>query len=435
VLGHSGWDGILAAAVRLIASRGKRLNVWWAGQTVDRDTLDVALRTETGPQPRTAYFPQVDGNVLLPRLAEKLQVPVIPPEPVVRATRHPQWERELVSEQDTSPPAAPLALLRQLDRRFQWERSWSGDPVTPNLVFWPVRLRTGPSVIDMVQALAAAALSARAVRVVVCLDDFNVEDAATSTTRFTSDVGRWFDLVPGSRRPGVESLQTFVDRGEPAGDAQWPRHLLRPTRPWDVAREALGERHPSVLSLLMAAKIIPDLGPDDLLAHADKILWALSSRSAGHLMTPFTLWAQLNDLLTDEPTASVLTLGGREERKLWEMWRHTFDHGVNQLYNPAIRGPAHRPPMVRWSSSKALGAYLEQALQDEEWAEPGHYVRWLVQNAFLLPAYLRDEEPPVFCGVPLDSWPAVREALAADRAAVDLLAARVSALYLGQEHD
>jgi hypothetical protein len=87
--------------------------------------------------------------------------------------------------------------------------------------------------------------------------------------------------------------------------------------------------------------------------------------------------------------------------------------------------------MLRWSSHQELRNYLDQSLGDEGWAQSGHYVRWLVQNAFLLPTYLMAAAPPVFGGVRLDSWQAVRDAIMSDRAVIDLIAERVSGLYLG----
>jgi hypothetical protein len=431
VLGHSGWDGILAAAVRRIAAGGRRLTVLWAAESVDHAQVVDALRAESGPQPAVTVLDGVNSDVLLPMLAEKMRVLPAAPGPVIRDRRHPAWEREIVSEPGTAPPDEPLDLLRQLDRRYQWERSWSHGPVPPGLVFWPVRLRSRPSVINMVQALAAAALSARGVEVTICLDDFNVDDAEESADRFRQDVRRWFDLVPNSQWPQIESLRHFIEAGEQTAADHGPRHLLRPTRPWDVAREALGDRNPSVLDLLMAAKVVPDLPEDQLIAQADKIVTALLSRGARHLMTPFTLWSQLNDLLVDRPTGTVMTLGGKEERKLWELWRFAFDHGVNQLYNPTIRSLTNQSLMLRWPDRGTLRHYLRDAMREPDWAEEGHYVRWLAQNAFLLPIYLCDLEPPTFRGSALDSWPAVCDAVTADGDVVDVIAEHVSTLYLG----
>jgi hypothetical protein len=439
VIGHRGWDGILTAALRIIGRAGHRRRVLWASHSSsDLSMLDTTLREQladvwVGVRPSITKFESIDNNELMIDLAKRLDIDVPLSEPVFRRLRHRDWERELISEPGTVPPDDTLNLLRQLDRRFQWERAWaSEEPVAPTLIFWPVRLRQSPSVINMVQGLAAAALSARNAEVVVCLDDFNVDEPERSSERFAQDVRRWFKLVPNARPPEIASLQDFIDDVDAPGARPEPADMRRPTRPWDVAREALGERNPSVLNLLMAAKIIPDQPLEELLDNAEKIVRALDSRSARHLMTPVTVWSYLNHLLgqRNRRTAAVMTLGGREESRLWEMWRLAFDHGVSQLYNPTIRNLTNQSLMLRWSHTDELHIYLRDALREPDWGENGHYVRWLVQNAFLLPTYLIDGNYPTFGRIRLDSWPAVQEALLTDGSVISLIAQKVSEVYL-----
>jgi hypothetical protein len=435
VLGHSGWDGILAAAVRRIAAQGRHLTVLWAAASVDAAAVERELRAGSGPQPQVAITAGIDSDVLLPLLAAKIRVPVATTRPAIRDLRHPAWQRELVSEPEAAPPEDPLELLRQLDHRYQWGRDWSAGPVVPELVFWPVRLRSRPSVINMVQALAAAALSARGVPVMVCLDDFDVQDVAASTEQFRRDVFRWFELVPRSRAPVIESLESFIEVHEQTASDHRARHLLRPTRPWEVAREVLGERNPSVLDVLMAAKVIPDLPEDQLIEQAAKIIKNLRSRGARHLITPFTLWSQLNDLLVERSTSTILTLGGMEERSLWRLWRFAFDHGVNQLYNPTILSLTNQSLMLGWPDRATLSHYLRDAMREPDWADDGHYVQWLAQNAFLMPNYLGSHDPPTFRGTSLDTWPAIRDALKDDQDAIEVLADHVSRFYLGSSNN
>jgi hypothetical protein len=441
VIDHSGPDPLLVEALRRTAGSGRKLTVLWGLRDAEDDTR--ALRSEIDRATSTGlpealrldirYFHGIDSDTVFPLLAERLGV-TVPPRPVTRRVRHEQWERELISEPGTRPPAGALDLLRQLDLRFLWARSWSGDPVAPKLVFWPVRLRTRPSVINMAQALAAAALSARGAHVVACLDDFNVDQAAAGAARFADDVHRWFDLVPGARRPDFVSLTDFIERNEFA-DATDIEAMKRPSTPWAVAREALGERNPSVLSVLMAAKVVPAMAPDELVKNADMIIRALQSESARRLLTPFTVWAYLNHLLQDRSITSVMTLGGHEESRLWDLWRLVFDHGVNQLYNPTIHSLTNQSLMLRWSDTAELRSYLDETLKSDDWAENGRYFKWLAQNAFLLPMYLADLPPPAFRGIRLDSWPAIYEAMAIDRAVVKVIAEEVSAVYLGHGAD
>ena len=63
--------------------------------------------------------------------------------------------------------------------------------------------------------------------------------------------------------------------------------------------------------------------------------------------------------------------------------------------------------MLRWSDTAELRSYLDETLKSDDWAENGRYFKWLAQNAFLLPMYLADLQPPTFRGIRLDSWPAI----------------------------
>jgi hypothetical protein len=432
VLGHSGWDGVLEEAVRQLSADGRRLTLLWGEHAADpqevqrqRDRLNWLLvdgLVSTRTRPVVEVFPGVDSNRLLPDLARQLKIPVPERRSLVRRRRHPRWERELISEAGVQPPDDAVALLRQLDRRYQWERSWTDAPAQPSLLFWPVRLRPSPSVIHMAQAFAAAALSARAAEVIVCVDDYNVEDRDECDERFRAEVERWFMLVPGSNRPEFVSLEKFIERPE---NPVLPRN----SRPWEVAREALGEHNPSVLSILMAAKIIPDRLADN----AAMIVRELRSQPARRLLTPLTLWSHLNYLIADRQpaTGSLMTLGGREEKGLWDLWREVYDHGVHQLYNPQIHSLTNQSLMLRWAEPDQLRSYLLKELDRPGWEEPGRYLYWLVQNAFLLPTYVSGGAPPTFDGHRLDSWATVYEAMRTDTSVIDLIVKQVCAVYLG----
>jgi hypothetical protein len=57
-------------------------------------------------------------------------------------------------------------------------------------------------------------------------------------------------------------------------------------------------------------------------------------------------------------------------------------------------------------------------------------VPWLFQNALLLPGYLNQEPVPETEDFPLDSWAAFVAAIEDGRPVLDLLAARVTDLFL-----
>ncbi len=439
VIGHSGWDETVVNALRMVGLARPRLRVLWATRRVDDE---AARQLREWAADRTGatveVFTGVDGDLALPRLAERLGATAPTRASTVRpALRHPAWERELISEPGAGAPDDCLALLRQLDRRFQWERSWWEHPVPPRLLFWPVRLRRRPSAIHMAQAFVAAAISARGARVVLCLDDYGVEDVAASTERLGRNVRRWFAHVPGSTEPGIVSLQDVITRADddavlsPAvGGTVGASEMRRPTHPWAVAREVYGERNLSLRSVLVAVKVLPDIPADQMIEHASSIMQALERHSASRLLTPLTVFACLNQLLLERPTDSVLALGGRDEWRLWELWREVFDYGVNQLYSPGTAHLTSQSLALQWSSRRQLRGYLDQAMELDGWDGEGRYLPWLARNGFLLPAYLAGTPLPKVGRFRLDSWPGIREALVADRSVLDVLAAGVSDLYL-----
>jgi putative AlgH/UPF0301 family transcriptional regulator len=460
VIGHSGWDGILEDALRTLAGDGRRLTVLWAehggGDSHETDRVErLRSRLKDGlpeaQRPEVEIYPGVDSNLLIPAVARLLDVPVQQPARTARRTSHADLEREFISEAGSRPPTHALDLIRQLDRRFQWERSWAKGPRPryPELIFWPIRLRSSPSVIHMVQALAAASISACHVRIVACLDDYNLNDRESSAERFKQAVERWFRHVPDAKAPEFISLRDFIESNEVRllslkdstesddvrGDQEQADLLVRETHPWGVAQELFGTRNPSVLSVLMAAKIIPDIPPDRLLDDADLIIRNLESKNARRLLTPLTVWSHLNYLLTETHAPhpeSVVTLGGNEERRLWELWREVYDHPVGQLYNPQIYNLSNQSLMLQWSNADELREYLDQERARAGWDEPGRYFHWLVQNAFLLPAYLAGR-PITLSNTTLDSWGAVRKKTVADAAStLDLVVKQVSTLYLGR---
>ncbi|WP_433059715.1 SIR2 family protein [Dactylosporangium sp. CS-033363] len=417
VVGYSGWDDVVTGALRAVAA-SRPVRVLWA-------LHDAApLRLPDRLAGLVEFFTDVHGDDLFTGLADRLEVP--PARPRVdprRRVRHLEWERELFSQPGNTAPEAVLPLLRQLERRYGWGVDWTAEPQRPRLLFWPVRLRARASLINAVQALTAAALSARGVRVAVCLDDFGVTDREATAAAFAADLTRWMRRVDPAAAPEVASLQDYV--------AAAPVSLQRPTDPWSVARVFYGERNPSLYSVLAAIKVVPHLALHDLERNAGAIVQTLLSKDANRLLTPLTTWAYLHHLLETEPAAEVMAYAGSDERLLWEQFREHFGLGGTLLYNPYIKHLTNESRMVRWTSPVELRAYLTSTRDLPGWGEEGGYVHWLVQNAFLLPRYLTGEAFPEAGGYHLDSWSAFAAALDAGVPVLDLLASDISDFYLG----
>jgi hypothetical protein len=210
-----------------------------------------------------------------------------------------------------------------------------------------------------------------------------------------------------------------------------PESLLRPTDPWSVARTFYGEHNPSLYSLLAAVKAVPNLTSwDELEKNAWQIVQSVLRTDANRLLTPLTLWPYLNSMLLESATNDVMTLGGRDEAIMWAQWRQTFGFGPGHLFNPYIKSLKHDAQMLRWSSEEELSRHLHRTRELPGWDLEGSYVPWLFQNALLLPGYLNNEPVPETEDFPLDSWAAFVAAIEDGRPVLDLLAARVTELFL-----
>ena len=430
VIGTSDWAGTLTAAIAA-AARTRPVRVLWALNDPDAATaLSTAERLREATGVPVECFPGVDSERLFPALAERVQVPVPPRETGLRhRVRHHGWERQLVSQPGTRPPRDVPGLLLQLERRFGWVNQQRGT-VGPIRLLWPVRLRSRASVIHMVQAFAAGALARLGVEVRVCIDDVGSRDI-DATAAFRSDLERWIDHTGHGAVREFVSLSEFLERVQRQPADTSPESLLRPTDPWSVARTFYGEHNPSLYSLLAAVKAVPNLTSwDELEKNAWSIVQSVLRTDANRLLTPLTLWPYLNSMLLESATNDVMTLGGRDEAILWAQWRQTFGLGPGHLYNPYIKSLKHDAQMLRWSSEEELSLHLHRTRELPGWDLEGGYVSWLFHNALLLPGYLNNEPEPETEDFPLDSWAAFVAAIEDGRPVLDLLAARVTELFL-----
>jgi hypothetical protein len=432
VLGCGDAAGTVSGALALVAAR-QRVRVLWALHHPDPERAVRAaeeLSRRIGAPVDT--FPGVDSERLLPALADVAGVEVPPRETGLgHRVRHHSWERELVSQLDSRPPSDVPGLLLQLERRFGWVNQQQGT-VDPPRVLWPVRLRARASVIHMVQAFAAGALARLGVEVRLVLDDVGSRDKGTAD-QFRADLRRWIAHTGHGAPVQFVSLEEFVDRSQKQAAASPESSLLRPTDPWGVARRVFySDQNPSLYSVLAAVKAVPHLTDWDALeVNAWPIVQSILRTDANRLLTPLTLWSYLNSMLLERATADVLTLGGRDEALLWTQWRQVFGFGPGHLYNPYIRSLKHDAHMLSWSSQQELTQHLQRTRELHGWETEGSYVPWLFQNALLLPGYLNHEDVPETEDFPLDSWAAFVAAIEQEKPVLELLAERVTRLYLG----
>jgi hypothetical protein len=410
--------------IRAVIEESRRnLTIIWASQS------DAAPEPRLGDGVRLEHLRPFDNARMLPDLAAAFSVSVPSAATQTAKTRHPAWERIFVSQPDSRPPALVPPLLRELERRFGWSGGWpEGEPPGGRnlLVYWPVRLRRRASVIHMAQALVAGALAARDAKIIVSFDDLNVPDREAVRGPFIADLRRWITHVALDPDLEFKSLTEYVE--DPARLS--PEAMLRPTDPWVVARDFYG-RPMSLYTALAAVKALPHLSPMDLEESGATIVHELQRHYASRILTPMTIWAHLHYLMLRNPSAPVITLGGRDEGLFWDQWHQIYKHPIGQLYNPRIKSLTHESGMVHWKSADELGRLLETLRDLQNVDDEGRFLHWLFQNAVLLPAYLTGREVPHVDEFAIDSWAAFKDALDNDRPVLDMLAEWATDLYRG----
>jgi len=435
VVGYSGWDDVFTQALYHL-STGRDVDILWAVHPEPGAAAQVPPRPADSAHVVHVYH-GVDSDRLFTRLRDALAVAPPAPRnapdveqvhlPATAAAGHRVRLREL--EHLLGAEASAEELLRELDREFGWRVDGpSGTPL--GLVYWPVQLRQ-PTLIYAVQALVAAALSARGVPVVLCLDDLTpVAHRDETRNLFVEEVLRWFALVDGAQPPQVESLLSFCQPERVAARLLDPELLDRPTHPWAVEYEYYSSER-TVYDVVRGAKAVPDAEAEQ--ADPLEIRSLLTTTRADRLVSTPAIWAYLHYLLHDADPEAVLTLGGEDEATMWRYWHEAFPEPVCHLYNPLLANVRQDAAILRERAYAGLRRYLEGACELPGWDLEGRYLHWTVQNAVLLGRYLRNRPALFAAGRRLDSWPVVAELLRDHRTrpeTIQVLAREVSSLFL-----
>ena len=292
-----------------------------------------------------------------------------------------------------APPA--LGAMEELDvvgflsRLPGHDVFWVYEPervVTPKRVFWPVRLRR-PTLIHSTQAYIAAGLSRAGAEVTLCVDDFG------------NVIEHDFEL-----------LTSFVQRHYSAIRQDWEKlrvvkatALISPerlARTWAILQKWLQAESMRLARVLRVCKFGSLEGPDGM-----SELPQMLAKKSRRLMTPAVVWSCLDALYPESSStrAEIVTLGGYDEKELWDAWREVFgaDWRVGHVYNPKLNDPgsgaaSSRPfamggltgevDALHWKSSDDVVSSIRSSPGGFSSASdlPG----WLVRQCLLLPQVL-----------------------------------------------
>lgn len=267
------------------------------------------------------------------------------------------------------------ALIGTLKTNFEfvWEpASYRG---TSPIVFWPVRLRK-PTPIHALQTFAAAAIQSHGGEVILCLDDLGNREYTESA--FFKTAQRWWSRA-GMTKPFQERQFSQILA---APDSQFDA--------WPIVQRWLGVTEKRVLELLRISKIVKPEETDD------SQLSLLRDRRPRRLLNPAVIWACLAQIAEEYPGRPIITLGGYDERPLWEAWRNGIVNdnlSVGHLYNPCLGDtPLHMSSEnLGWDCKEDIEASLRKDVASDPggWLKPSRMVPWCLRGCIALPDFLQ----------------------------------------------
>src|ERR1022692_1297285 len=264
--------------------------------------------------------------------------------------------------------------------RFRWERgNYNVSQPAPTTVYWPIRLRKA-TVIHAVQAYAAAGLQRLGSRLVLYLDDLGNVEANAST--FLPRINHWLTVASGD--PSALTVRSFSEVVT----------TERYRNAWELLQNWLSDAKYQLKDILKISKLSP-LDPDSA------AIASLLSRKPRRLLTPPLVWTCLIALLEEDSSRQILTLGGYDERPLWEAWRDCIRKPlkVGHLYIPELIHPSAakiqqavhmaEPGMnLYWESKEDICAAFTGALGEADCFNAGRLLPWIFVGGVQLPRYL-----------------------------------------------
>jgi transcriptional regulator with XRE-family HTH domain len=259
----------------------------------------------------------------------------------------------------------------------------------PAGVFWVHSVRE-PNLVHGVFSLAAAAATRAGIPVYLLLDDLERANRQNHDLceELDSRIRTWVAFASGDGGKLSTRLYSEV-LTEP--------HLTE--RGWSAINDYLNPRI-GVLDFLVASKVIspllytinPEESVQDLLRNAESL-------GAEKLLTPLQSWMvfeqQIGWILgrSADVATSVITLGGEDERALWEAFHRGCSEGlsarVRHIYLRPIPMPSYRSPwQERALSAQTSRSTLTTYLANRTPADGGDLLEWLLKTAIRLPATL-----------------------------------------------
>ncbi len=291
-------------------------------------------------------------------------------------------------EKETSPVEykmkdSLLGVIEQLESQFEvtWEPHAFNEGCKQKHVFWPMKLRE-PTAIHASQCFIAAALQKRGCVINLYIDDFS-DDYQVS--RFEAQIKRWFKRVGADPDDiKVEKYKEIVDR-----DTQKKREILE-----NLLLEAL-----STIEVLKISKIYKSEQT------TEELLNTLRNKKPRRILTPAMTWTCLESLSAMNENASFITLGGYDERVLWNTWRTCLkENGISagHLFLSELKGIYMQDINFSWKSRNDIESYFSAARESEGFSDvsSNSMIPWCINNCALIPTFVSEKEMVKINGKP-----------------------------------
>lgn len=266
---------------------------------------------------------------------------------------------------------------------FLWEPGgYDGSSPQEVSLYWPVKLRK-PTLIHAAQAYAASGLQLFGANVSLYIDDLGTKEGDVAA--FSKSIQKWFEKTAGV--PNLLKIRTFSE-------------IVTQER-YRFAWEALQKWFTNPQYQLKEVFAIAKLSPTTLDSEG---LESLLLRKPRRLLTPAMVWTCLLHLAEEMPGTQLVTLGGNDERGLWNAWRDSAATNlkVGHLYVPELlrSSPSDGQRAVHmdqpgtnlnWYSKQDIRDALRDAQRSEDWTAPGRLIPWAFVQGVQLPRYLNEE--------------------------------------------
>lgn len=263
----------------------------------------------------------------------------------------------------------------------------------PTHVFWVHRVHE-PNLVHAVFTLAAAAATRAGLSVRLLLDDMTLAARDRSVrTNLEGKIRSWFSFAAGHEAKFSIGLYSDVLTPQLLADRGWStvsRYLSRDVK---------------VLEFLLATKVV---SPGRYRTESEESVLAILRQSesprADTLLTALRNWIlfehEIENLLqrvSDDTPVPVVTLGGEDERHLWELWHFCCSDDltsrVQHIYLDAMPMPSYQsvwdvPALYARVSRPTLTEFLRSRIVSERNHDT---VEWIIKAAINLPAVLNED--------------------------------------------